>query len=153
MAHDDGNYLCVADEACGRPGYCRGLCHAHYESVRHAVNRGETSWLKLEGEGRAVAPSSKRTTAPRDWWKKAPAAPAPVAPPLERSHPTCRAPECQRSVYSRGLCHSDYTAVLAKVKAGALAWTDLEAAGLAAPPKRRIPESRDWLDAAKPAAP
>lgn len=66
--------------------------------------------------------------------------------------PCCR-PGCGRSVYARGLCHSDYTAALGKIRDGALAWADLEAAGLASPPKRAPASSRDWLDDVKRVSP
>ena len=44
---------CIAGD-CGNIVYARGLCRACYQSARYHIQRGTTTWAKLEALGLAA---------------------------------------------------------------------------------------------------
>lgn len=51
---------------CHRTAETRGLCSTCYTIARNAVRRGETTWAKLEAEGK-VSPRKNLPSTAREW--------------------------------------------------------------------------------------
>lgn len=123
---------------CRQSPSTRGLCKRHYMQAARTVQRGQSTWPRLDAAGFCL-PLQRRRNDCQEPGRARPAARLriPVHHHAAMKQTTCLLPQCRQSPSTRGLCKRHYKQAGRAVQRGQTTWPRLEAAGFCLPLQRR----------------